>query len=61
VWAFLWQLKLSVPAHRHFGLKWNDPAFEDLVGIDHLSKTVVPVFVHAYGATIRLPDRDKRV
>jgi KUP system potassium uptake protein len=61
VGAFLWQLKLSVPAHRYFGLTWHTPAFEDLAGIDHLSKTVVPVFVHADGATIRLPDRDKRV
>jgi KUP system potassium uptake protein len=61
VGAFLFQLKLSVPAHRYFGLTWNTPAFEDLAGIDHLSKTVVPVFVHANGATIRLPDRDKRV
>ena len=61
VGAFLWQLKLSAPAHRFFGLTWNTPAFEDLAGIDHLSKTVVPVFVHAYGATIRLPDRDRRV
>jgi KUP system potassium uptake protein len=61
VGAFIWQLKLSAPAHRFFGLTWHTPAFDDVAGIDHLSKTVVPVFVNAYGATIRLPDRDKRV
>ena len=61
VGAFIWQLKLSTPAHRFFGLTWHTPAFDDVAGIDHLSKTVVPVFVNAYGATIRLPDRDKRV
>ena len=61
VGAFIWQLKLAAPAHRFFGLTWHTPAVEDFAGIDHLSKTVVPVFVHADGATIRLPDRDKRV
>jgi hypothetical protein len=32
-----------------------------LVGIEHLSKTVVPVLVHRAGADILLPDRDRRM
>lgn len=59
--AFALQLKLSVPAHRYFGLKWDHPVFEGLAGIEHLSKTVVPVLVHGTGASILLPDRDKRM
>ena len=59
--AFALQLKLSVPAHRYFGLRWDHPLFEGFAGIEHLSKTVVPVLVHRAGAAILLPDRDRRV
>jgi hypothetical protein len=34
---------------------------QDFVGIEHLSKTVVPVLVNRSGAHVLLPDRDKRV
>ena len=61
VLAFVWQLKLSVPAHRYFGLQWDHPMLGGLAGIEHLSKTVVPVLVHRAGADILLPDRDKRM
>jgi KUP system potassium uptake protein len=59
--AFVWQLKLSVPAHRYFGLQWDHPMVGGFAGIEHLSKTVVPVLVHRAGADILLPDRDKRM
>jgi hypothetical protein len=55
------QLKLSVPAHRYFGLQWDHPMLGGFAGIEHLSKTVVPVLVHRAGADILLPDRDKRM
>jgi KUP system potassium uptake protein len=58
--AFTVQLKLSVPAHRYFGLVWDHPMSAGFAGIEHLSKTVVPVLVHRSGASIALPDRDKR-
>jgi KUP system potassium uptake protein len=61
VGAFVWQLKLSVPAHRYFGLQWDHPMVGGLTGIEHLSKTVVPVLVHHDGTAILLPDRDKRM
>jgi len=57
---FALQLKLSRPAHRYFGLVWEHPMVEDFVGIEHLSKTVVPVLVNRSGAQVLLPDRDKR-
>jgi KUP system potassium uptake protein len=59
--AFVFQLKISVPAHRYFGLRWDHPMLGGLVGIEHLSKTVVPVLVHRAGADILLPDRDRRM
>ena len=59
--AFVLQLKLSVPAHRYFGLQWDHPMLGGFAGIEHLSKTVVPVLVHRAGADILLPDRDKRM
>jgi KUP system potassium uptake protein len=65
-WRKLWvgvfalQLKLSVPAHRYFGLGWDHPMSAGFAGIEHLSKTVVPVLVHHSGASIALPDRDPR-
>ena len=59
--AFALQLKMSVPAHRYFGLRWDHPMFGGFAGIEHLSKTVVPVLVHRAGAGILLPDRDKRM
>jgi KUP system potassium uptake protein len=58
--AFALQLKLSVPAYRYFGLGWDHPMAAGFSGIEHLSKTVVPVLVHRSGACILLPDRDKR-
>ena len=61
VLAFVWQLKVSVPAHRYFGLQWDHPMLGGFAGIEHLSKTVVPVLVHRAGAEILLPDRDKRM
>jgi hypothetical protein len=33
----------------------------DFAGIEHLSKTVVPVLIRRSSAGILLPDRDKRV
>jgi KUP system potassium uptake protein len=60
VWLFALQLKLSVPAHRYFGLVWDQP-MAGITGIEHLSKTVVPVLVHRSGAELLLPDRDKRI
>ena len=59
--AFVFQLKMSVPAHRYFGLRWDHPMLGGFAGIEHLSKTVVPVLVHRAGADILLPDRDKRL
>jgi KUP system potassium uptake protein len=59
--AFALQLKVSVPAHRYFGLRWDHPMSGDGAGVEHLSKTVVPVLVHRSGADILLPDRDKRL
>ncbi|MGE3535868.1 MAG: KUP/HAK/KT family potassium transporter [Candidatus Tectimicrobiota bacterium] len=59
--VFALQLKIATPAHRYFGLKWDHPMLQGLAGIEHLSKTIVPVFVHATGASILLPDRDKRL
>jgi KUP system potassium uptake protein len=59
--AFVLQLKMSVAAHRYFGLRWDHPMLGGFVGIEHLSKTVVPVLVHRDGADILLPDRDKRM
>ena len=59
--AFAFQLKMSVPAHRYFGLRWDHPMSGDGAGVEHLSKTVVPVLVHRSGADILLPDRDKRL
>ena len=58
---FALQLKLSVPAHRYFGLVWDQPMATGVAGIEHLSKTVVPVLVHRSGARLLLPDRDKRI
>ena len=60
VWLFAFQLKLSVPAHRYFGLAWDHPMERGLVGIEHLSKTVIPVRVSKSGSEVHLPDRDKR-
>jgi KUP system potassium uptake protein len=60
VGVFVLQLKLSVPAHRYFGLGWDHPMAPGAAGIEHLSKTVVPVLVHRAGASILLPDRDPR-
>jgi KUP system potassium uptake protein len=51
--AFALQLWLSIPAHRYFGLTWHHPLSS------HLSKTVVPVLAHRFGAAVVLPDRDK--
>ena len=59
--AFVFQLKMSVPAHRYFGLRWDHPMLGGFAGIEHLSKTVVPVLVHRAGADIILPDRDRRL
>jgi KUP system potassium uptake protein len=59
--AFAFQLKMSVPAHRYFGLVWDHPMSTDFAGIEHLSKTVVPVLIRHSSAGILLPDRDKRV
>jgi KUP system potassium uptake protein len=61
VGAFALQLKLSVPAHRYFGLRWDHPIAAGSAGIEHLSKTVVPVLIDRSGACILLPDRDKRL
>jgi KUP system potassium uptake protein len=58
---FALQLKLSVPAHQYFGLVWDHPMALGITGIEHLSKTVVPVLVHHSGAELLLPDRDKRI
>jgi KUP system potassium uptake protein len=58
---FALQLKLSVPAHRYFGLVWDHPMSAGFAGIEHLSKTVVPVLIQRSGARILLPDRDKRI
>jgi KUP system potassium uptake protein len=58
--AFTLQLKLSVPAYRYFGLGWDHPMSAGFAGIEHLSKTVVPVYIHRSGASVSLPDRDKR-
>jgi hypothetical protein len=41
-------------------LGWDHPMAAGFSGIEHLSKTVVPVLVHRSGACILLPDRDKR-
>jgi KUP system potassium uptake protein len=60
VGVFVLQLKLSVPAHRYFGLRWDHPMAPGAAGIEHVSKTVVPVLVHRSGASILLPDRDQR-
>jgi KUP system potassium uptake protein len=59
--AFALQLKLSVPAHRYFGLRWDHPMAAGFAGIEHLSKTVVPVLIERSKACILLPDRDKRM
>jgi KUP system potassium uptake protein len=61
VGVFALQLKLSIPAHRYFGLGWDHPMSAGFAGIEHLSKTVVPVLVHRSGASIALPDRDKHI
>ena len=61
VFAFVFQLKVSVQAHRYFGLRWDHPMLEGFAGIEHLSKTVVPVLVHRAGVEIILPDRDRRL
>ena len=58
---FALQLKLSVPAHQYFGLVWDHPLAPGITGIEHLSKTVVPVLVNRSGAQLLLPDRDKRI
>ena len=58
---FALQLKLSRPAHRYFGLVWEHPMVQDFIGIEHLSKTVVPVLVNRSGVQVLLPDRDKRI
>ena len=61
--VFALQLKLSVPAHRYFGLKWDHPIHRiglewdhpmstGFAGIEHLSKTVVPVLIHRSGASV---------
>jgi KUP system potassium uptake protein len=60
VGAFALQLKLSVPAHRYFGLGWDHPMSTGFAGIEHLSKTVMPVLIHRAGASVALPDRDTR-
>ena len=57
---FALQLKLSVPAHRYFGLVWDHPVATGVAGIEHLSKTVVPVLIHRSGARLLIPDRDQR-
>jgi KUP system potassium uptake protein len=59
--AFVLQLKVSVQAHRYFGLRWDHPMLGGYAGIEHLSKTVVPVLVHRDGVDIHLPDRDRRL
>jgi KUP system potassium uptake protein len=59
--VFALQLKLSVPAHRYFGLRWDHPMAAGFAGIEHLSKTVVPVLIERSRACILLPDRDKRL
>jgi KUP system potassium uptake protein len=59
--AFAFQLKVSVPAHRYFGLGWDHSVSAEFAGIEHLSKTVVPVLICRSSAGILLPDRDKRV
>jgi KUP system potassium uptake protein len=59
--VFALQLKLSVPAHRYFGLVWDHPMSTGFAGIEHLSKTVVPVLIRRSDACILLPDRDKRI
>jgi KUP system potassium uptake protein len=59
--AFAFQLKVSVPAHRYFGLVWDHPMSTEFAGIEHLSKTVVPVLIRRSSAGILLPDRDKRM
>jgi KUP system potassium uptake protein len=61
VGLFALQLKLSVPAHRYFGLAWVHPMTSSVTGIEHLSKTIVPVLVRRNGAELLLPDRDKRI
>jgi KUP system potassium uptake protein len=58
---FALQLKLAVPAHRYFGLGWEHPTATGVAGIEHLSKTVVPVLIHRSGARLLIPDRDKRI
>jgi KUP system potassium uptake protein len=58
---FALQLKLSVPAHRYFGLGWDHPTATGVTGIEHLSKTVVPVLIHRSGARLLIPDRDKPI
>jgi KUP system potassium uptake protein len=58
---FALQLKLSRPAHRYFGLVREHPMVQDIIGIEHLSKTVVPILVNHSGAQVLLPDRDKRI
>jgi len=58
---FALQLKLAVPAHRYFGLGWEHPTATGVTGIEHLSKTVVPVLIHRSGACLLLPDRDKPI
>ena len=40
---------------------WDHPMSTDFAGIEHLSKTVVPVLIRRSSAGILLPDRDKRV
>jgi hypothetical protein len=47
------------PAYRYFDLGWDHPMAAGFSGIEHLSKTVVPVLIHRSGACILLPDRDK--
>jgi KUP system potassium uptake protein len=58
---FALQLKLSVPAHRYFGLGWEHQRSAGFAGIEHLSKTVVPVLIRPSSVGILLPDRDKHV
>jgi KUP system potassium uptake protein len=61
VWLFTLQLKVSVPAHRYFGLVWDHPTeMEGIIGIEHLSKTIIPVRVGKSGSEVFLPDRDSR-
>jgi len=42
-------------------LRWDHPMAAGFAGIEHLSKTVVPVLIERSKVSILLPDRDKRL